>query len=140
MAKKKEFDNIVDESFEEGYKSEPDTSSLTRQNPPAVENTPEETEPLSESELLLRKINAGDVETLQNIWEREDRSTYYLTDHHRACIDIMAYEEGVKKNEIVVTALNQFFSEKTKEAAKDRVVSMAVKKLEREIKEDKEHT
>lgn len=136
MAKKKEFDNIVDESFEEGYKSEPEIITNQEKKQETKEQQSQEPEALSENERLLQKINAGDQETLTNIWEREDRSTYYLTDHHRACIDIMAYEEGMKKNEIVVSALNQYFSEKVKESAKERVISIAIKKLEREIKEE----
>lgn len=136
MAKKKTFDNIVDESFEEGYKSEPTAPSTPSQESLAEPKSAIEEKELTENERLLQRINNGDVETLKSIWDREDRSTYYLTDHHRACIDIMAYEEGMKKNEIVVNALNQYFSEKVKSAAKERVVSMAVKRLEREIKDE----
>ena len=139
MARKKNFDNIVDESFEEGYRSEPESSSAMP--PKSAAKEPKEETPslpkLSEKEQLLQKIMSGDEMTLKTIWEREDRSTYYLEDLHRACIDIMAHEEGMKKNEIVVNALNQYFSSQVREAAKDRVVSMAIKKLKREIKEEK---
>ena len=143
MAKKKEFDNIVEESFNEGYQSEPDLSTPNQQEPATPSTnasepaqTVNENEGLSEKEIMLRKITAGEAETLNKIWGKEDRSTYYLTDLHRACIDIMAHEEGMKKNEIVVNALNNYFTEDIKNAAKERVITMAVKKLEREIKKE----
>ncbi len=139
MAKKKDFENIVEESFKEGYTSEPNKAEEKNDENPQIEvqePVSQEPENLSENELLLRSIVAGEKETLEKIWEKEDRSTYYLTDVHRACIDIMAHNEGIKKNDIVTTALNEFFSEEIREAAKDRVVTMAIKKLEREIKKE----
>ena len=135
MAKKKEFDNIVDESFKEGYEREPELVK-TEQIPEIKQEEPVVEERLSEKELLLRKIIAGDEEVLREILGKEDRSTYYITDVHRACIDIMSHEEGVKKGQIVVDALNAYFSNEIKEAAKERVVTMAIKKLEREIKKE----
>lgn len=139
MAKKKsEFDNVVEESFNEGYQSEPEVDNNqkaeteTKEAPPA----PEPTKIFSENELRLRSIVAGEAETLEEIWGKEDRSTYYLTDVHRACIDIIAHEEGIKKNDVVVAALNKYFSDAIKQAAKDRVVTIAIKKLEREIQKE----
>lgn len=139
MAKKKDFSKVVEESFEEGYRSEPETvvSEPVQQEAPAVEPEVVESEPLSANELLLRRIIAGDEDELEALWAREDRSTYYLTDLHRACIDIMSHEEGIKKNEVIVSALNRFFPEEVKAAAKELVVSRAIKKLEKDIREEK---
>lgn len=136
MAKKKEFDNVVEESFNEGYESEPGRPEEIVVDSPQVKQEATPLENLSENELLLKRITDGEKETLERIWDKEDRSTYYLTDVHRACIDIMAHEEGIKKNDIVTTALNKFFTEEIKEAAKERVVTMAIKKLKREIKKE----
>ena len=144
MAKKKNFDNIVDESFNEGYQSEPDNSAVSPKADEKEPVTPMERKPappapkeMTEKEQLLSNILSGDAETLQSIWGREDRSTYYLTDLHRACIDIMAHEEGVTKNKIVVDALESFFAEKANiPAAKERVLTLAVKKLQREIEDE----
>lgn len=138
MAKKKDFENIVEESFEEGYKSEPEikTTVQTQSEPAEQENDNKASVVLSENELRLRKIRAGDPDTLNEIWNREDRSTYYLTDLHRACIDIMSHEEGIKKQQVVGDALLAYFSEEVKEAARERVVTMAIKNLEREIEKE----
>ncbi len=139
MAKKKsEFDNVVEESFNEGYQSEPEVDNNQKTEPQTQEAppSPEPTKIFSENELRLRSIVAGEAETLEEIWGKEDRSTYYLTDVHRACIDIIAHEEGIKKNDVVVAALNKYFSDAIKQAAKDRVVTIAIKKLEREIQKE----
>lgn len=141
MAKKKDFSNIVEESFEEGYRSEPEavvSEPERRQEAPVEEPVTVEPEHLSENELLLKKINSGDEEALESLWGREDRSTYYLTDLHRACIDIMSHEEGIKKNEVIVSALNRFFPETVRTAAKELIVSRAIKKLEKDIQKEKE--
>lgn len=165
MAKKKIFDNIVNESFEEGYTSEPEVVTApvpetpvtaTEQEqatpaadvieeqpteilpePEAVEPQQAEPEPLSDNELLLQKVLAEDPEVLSSIINHPIRATYYLTDFHLACIDIMAYEDGINKSELVKDALNQYFSEETKAAARARVVSLATKKLKQKIKEEK---
>lgn len=139
MAKKKDFSHIVEESFEEGYRSEPEVTTSEPEKPevPVEEPVVAEPEHLSENELLLRRINAGDEEALEGLWGREDRSTYYLTDLHRACVDIMSHEEGIKKNEVIVSALNRFFPEEVRTAAKDLVVSRAIKKLEKDIQKEK---
>lgn len=139
MAKKKDFSKVVEESFEEGYRSEPEvvTPITEPQEVPVVEEPAPEPEVLTESELLLRKIIAGDEEALQSLWDREDRSTYYLTDLHRACVDVESHEEGKKKNDVITAALNQYFSDEVKEAAKELVVSRAIKKLEKEIQKEK---
>ena len=139
MAKKKsEFDNVVEESFNEGYQSEPEVDNNQKAEPQTQEAppSPESTKIFSENELRLRSIVAGEAETLEEIWGKEDRSTYYLTDVHRACIDIIAHEEGIKKNDVVVAALNKYFSDAIKQAAKDRVVTIAIKKLERKIQKE----
>lgn len=141
MAKKKDFSHIVEESFEEGYRSEPEVTTSEPDKPevPVEEPVVAEPEHMSENELLLRRINAGDEEALEGLWGREDRSTYYLTDLHRACVDIMSHEEGIKKNEVIVSALNRFFPEEVRTAAKDLVVSRAIKKLEKDIQKEKEN-
>lgn len=138
MAKKKDFKNIVDESFEEGYQSEPVIKTTAQTNFEAEEKQEDikETKVLSENELRLRRIRAEDPDTLNEIWNREDRSTYYLTDLHRACIDILAHEEGIKKQQVVGEALLAYFSDEVKEAARERVITMAVKNLEREIEKE----
>ena len=140
MAKKKDFSHVVEESFEEGYRSEPEgtASAPEKHEAPVEEPVVVEAENLSENELLLRKIIAGDEEALESLWGREDRSTYYLTDLHRACVDIVSHEEGIKKNDVIVSALNRFFTEDVKAAAKELVVSRAIKKLEKDIKKEKE--
>lgn len=143
MAKKKEFNGVVEESFNEGYNSEPTVEETNpvvpeEENPVVAEEDNIIEENLSENEILLRKIRAGEAETLEEVLGKEDRSTYYLTDVHRACIDIMSHEEGIKKNQVVVDALNKYFSDELKTAAKERVITMAIKKLEKEIaKENK---
>lgn len=138
MAKKKEFDNIVDESFEEGYQSEPEirtaVDAQTEVDAPQFEVR--DTELLSENELRLRRIRAEDPEILNELWNREERSTYYITDLHRACIEIMSHEEGIKKQQVVGDALLAYFSEEVKEAAKERVITLAVKSLEKEIEKE----
>lgn len=140
MAKKKEFVNIVEESFNEGYTSEPEmpaTTNLDKQESPAVESPVPPRKVLTENEQLLRKIIAGDDATLQRLWGREGRSTYYLTDFLRACIDVKSHEDGMTKNAIVIDALTQYFNSDEKRAAKERVVSMAIKKMEAAIEEEK---
>lgn len=152
MAKKKDFSNIVDESFEEGYNSEPELET------PAVEPAAEAevvAEPvvydLNEEELkklwekkgkgctseecgiFLNMLLSGNEKARNVVVEYEERSTYYLTDVHRACIDIVSHNEGLKKNEVVVAALNAYFSEEIKSAAREHAVTMAIKKLEREL-------
>ena len=136
MAKKKDFDNLVDESFQEGYRSEPELPSVNKDaGANQVEGAPEVQ--LSEKEIFLRKILAGEPEVLRSIWENEDRYTYYLSDMLRACIEIESYKEGCTKTKVIATALERYFSDEVKVAAQKRAVELKVKKLEREIKEEK---
>ena len=153
MAKKKDFGNIVDESFEEGYKSEPGTEveasdvDVAQEETPAVEPavpklTKEELKSIwvkkdkdrtaEESDIFLRLLAANDPNALSVVIDYEERSTYYLTDVHRACVDILSHQEGLKKNDIIVSALNAYFSDEIKRAAEELVVTRAIKKLERE--------
>ncbi len=153
MAKKKEFDNIVDESFEEGYKSEPGAEvdvagavaaqeeaptvepampKLTREELKSIWVKKDKDRTAEESDVFLRLLAANDPDALSVVIDYEERSTYYLTDVHRACVDILSHQEGLKKNDIVVAALNAYFSEEIKREAEELVVTRAIKKLERE--------
>lgn len=151
MAKKKDFGNIVDESFEEGYNSEPEVevsnADIEQEETPAIEpvlpklskqelkqiwEKKDKDRTAEESNAFLSLLNANDENALSVVIGYEERSTYYLTDVHRACVDILSHEEGLKKNDIIVSALNAYFSDEIKRAAEERVVTMAIKKLERE--------
>lgn len=155
MAKKKDFGNVVDESFEEGYKSEPGTGEELPVVDAGQQETPDEPKgpalpkltmeelkriwvkkdkerTVEESEIFFRLLQANDPDALSVVIDYEERSTYYLTDVHRACVDIMSHEEGLKKNDIVVAALNAYFSAETKRAAEELVVARAIKKMARE--------
>ena len=141
MAKKKDFDNIVEESFNEGYQSEPDRSPVPQKEEPVEKPAVTESENLSEDELLLRQILSGDRATIGELCASTKRSTYYFTLLELACIDIMAHEEGIKKNDIITTALDRYLKEEygakyeeLKTAAQERVVTMEVKDLKQKIK------
>lgn len=136
MAKKKEFGNIVETSFIEGYESEPE---IMTQNP--QKNNPTETQAptyiLSETEILLRKIVSGNEEVINDMLNYSERSTYYLTDLHRACIEVKSREDFVTKQEVVRAALERYFDEKTVAAAKEELIRKKIKTLKKEI-ENKE--
>ena len=160
MAKKK-FEHIVEESFNEGYQSEPEiVPAEVSAQPPQTSDAEIRASSLSEKtkdeffyvlakkgfdkaiealtptekKTLIRNIEAGDEGILNKILGREDRSTYYLTDLHRACIDVVSHEGGIKKNDVIVTALEQFFTDEVRDTAKELIVSRTLKKLEKEIK------
>ena len=166
MAKKKNFDNIVEESFKDGYTSEPDIEVVAKEE--KVEETPapvEETvevveaaqeqpaeevteeiveepaeepeEELTEGEILLKRLTDGDEELLEELWNKKERATYYLTNVQRACIDIVAREEVLIKNDVVSAAYDKFFSDAIKEAAKEEVVRKTIKTLKRQIEIEK---
>lgn len=156
MAKKKTFDNIVSESFEDGYTSEPkivpgEEGLKPNKNIPAEnqerdlsqeakkkffvtldkEGFGEAVKTLSpaEKEILAQKIEAENEEIVARIVGRKDRSTYYLTDLHRACIKIVSYEEDVHKSEVIAAALEKYFSEDVVAAAEELVIANAIEKL-----------
>ncbi len=181
MAKKKTFDNIVEESFNDGYNSEPEVEvtvkeptkdeektvpaeetateiveeTLTPPTDEVTETAPEQAdeeapvtegveevveepeEELTESEILLKRLTDGDEELLEELWNKKERATYYLTNIQRACIDIVAREEVLTKNDVVDAAYNSFFSDIIKEAAKEEVVRKTIKTLKRQIAEEK---
>lgn len=191
MAKKKDFSNIVEDSFNDGYVSEPDVEVVAKEpkkveekttpaeepvaevveetlTPPteeATETAPEQVdeeapteisfieetpieevveepaeepeEELTESEILLKRLTDGDEELLEELWNKQERATYYLTNVQRACIDIMAREEVLTKNAVVSAAYDKYFSDKIKEIAKEEVVRRTIKTLKRQIAEEK---
>lgn len=170
MAKKKNFDNIVEESFKDGYTSEPDIEVVAKEekveetpapveetvevveaaqeqpaeevteeivDEPAEEPAEEPEEELTESEILLKRLTDGDEELLEELWNKKERATYYLTNVQRACIDIVAREEVLIKNDVVSAAYDKFFSDAIKEAAKEEVVRKTIKTLKRQIEIEK---
>ena len=141
MAKKKEFDNIVEETFYEGYKSEPEYERKNETNTETETKESEKNNGPSETELRLRKIIGGDEEVLNEVYIGNNgeltRSTYYFTDVHRACVDIVAHKEGIKKNDVVLAAFDKYFGEKIIKEARELVVSREIKKLEKEIENEK---
>ena len=158
MAKQKnfnasEFDNIVDESFAEGYTSEPERPSASGRGagaapaqgrPAGAEAPPTESTSrrsggpaLSENERRLRKLIAGDEEELGVLYGSEGRYTCYLSELLQACIDIYAYREGYPKTKVVGILLNQFFPEDLKAEARERIVELAIKDLERKVKDER---
>lgn len=192
MAKKKDFSNIVEESFNDGYVSEPDVEVTAKEpekveeatapaeelatevveetlTPPAEETTeaaleqvaeetvveevpvveaieeiveePEEEpeEELTESEILLKRLTDGDEELLEELWNKQERATYYLTNVQRACIDIVARDEVLTKNAVVNAAYEKYFSDAVKEAAKEEVVRRTIKTLKRQIEVEKKN-
>lgn len=162
MAKKKDFENIVEESFNEGYTSEPEitpertqpeagrgrTSSKSERelSPEAKERFfkvldkkgfDEALKSLNPAEkgILARELKSGDEEIVAHLLGFDGRSTYYLTDWHRACIDVVSHKKGIKKNEVIVAALERYIAEEgAGEEAKELVVSRAITKLEQEGK------
>ncbi len=207
MARRKnDFSNIVEESFNDGYISEPDvevtiqepkkdeanpvpaednvaevveetvtppaeetdeTTSEQNTEEPAVDDasvdaTPEEEvvveenvaevvvetvteeveepeEELTESEILLKRLTDGDEELLGNLLYKPERKTYYFTGLQRACIEIMAREEALTRNEVLNKMFDKFFSDAIKEAAKEEVVRVEIKILKRQIEEEKKN-
>ena len=192
MAKKKDFSNIVEESFNDGYVSEPDVEVTSKETekveeatapaeelatevveetltPPAEETTeaaleqvaeetvveevpvveaieeiveePEEEpeEELTESAILLKRLTDGDEELLEELWNKQERATYYLTNVQRACIDIVARDEVLTKNAVVNAAYEKYFSDAVKEAAKEEVVRRTIKTLKRQIEVEKKN-
>lgn len=166
MARKKDFSNVVEESFNDGYVSEPDVDVVAKaaekaeektapaeepvaevveeavEEAPVEESPIEETveepeEELSENELLLKRLTDGDKELLEELWNKKERATYYLTNIQRACIDIVAREEVLTKNDVVDAAYNKFFSDAIKEAAKEEVIRKTIKTLKRAIEIEK---
>ncbi len=137
MAKKKEFNNLVEESFNEGYTSEPE---VTAPNPSAVHHfdaVAPNTSPqnLSENEILLNKILSEDEGVINELLNFSQRSTYYLTELHRECIEVKSREDVVTKQEVVRAALENYFDVETVEAAKRELIRKKIKALNKEIKE-----
>ena len=176
MAKKKDFSKIVEESFNDGYVSEPEVEVIAKENekveePVPVQESPaeevveviaEETteeapveeapveeiaeepeeepeEELTESEILLKRLTEGDEELLNELLYKKERATYYLTNIQRACIDIVAREEVLIKNDVVSAAYDKFFSDAIKEAAKEEVIRKTIKTLKRQIEIEKKN-
>lgn len=162
MAKKKNFDDIVEQSFNEGYTSEPEIVSEKAQpeqrrgranSENERELRPEAKERFfkvldkkgfdealkslnpAEKEILARELKSGDEEIVVHLLGFDARSTYYLTDWHRACIDVVSHKKGIKKNEVIVAALEHYIAEEgAGEEAKELVVSRAITKLDQESK------
>ncbi len=144
MAEKKNFDGIVADSFNEGYRSEPERVESKGGEPPMppivpvnVERQGDETKPLSEDERFLRLILSGDKDAIIKAWKREGRYTFFTSAQLRACIEMKAYEEGCTMTKVIADAFEQYFSAEEKEAAKKRAVKMTVKDLEKEIAKEK---
>ncbi len=158
MAKKKTFDNIVEESFKAGYESEPEiiTENTKPEEEPSIANakrelTAEEINsfiedynkigfdkalamlPAEEQELLLENIQTGEGAIVEQLFGNAERSTYYLTDLHRACVDIVSHQNGTTKNQVVLDALDLYFSKDVIKAAKELVISRTLKKIERAL-------
>lgn len=161
MAKKKDFTNIVEESFEAGYNSEPEINKgqvqpLKEQEENRAETAVQEVslkkikevvgkkgfeEALKvlsarEKEMLLRILIAGDEDIINKITSNAERSTYYITDVHRACIELISHQEGINKGQVVEDALDAWFkgfSDDLIKNAEERVITMAIKKLERSM-------
>lgn len=155
MAKKKNtFDNVVEESFKAGYESEPEITTeetKSQEQPETViekkELTVEEINSFIESynkvgfdkalamlsaeeqELLWENIQSGEGDIAELLYRNTERSTYYLTDLQRACIDIVSHENGTTKNQVIVDALDLYFSESVIKAAKELIITRTLKKV-----------
>ena len=138
MAKKKEFNSIVEDSFNEGYESEPEvTSCPLDENKYTETNSPKNpTRVPSENEILLKKILSGDETIINNLLNYTERSTYYLTDLHRACIDVKAREDFTSKQDVVRSALESYFNEKVVAAAKEELIRKKVMELKKIIEKE----
>ena len=82
---------------------------------------------------MLELLLANDERALNNVLTYAERSTYYITDVHRECIDIVSGRRRIKKNDVIVAALDAYFSDEDKKEAERRAVETAVIKLKHEL-------
>lgn len=144
MAKKKDtFDNLVDESFDEGYTSEPETVIETNRTAPIQSEAPaneapalQNKRPLTENEIFLRDILAKKEPALNKVWEKTIRRTVYLSDFLYACVEIESYKQNVPMTRVIETALKLYFNDAIKEEARERSVEMAIKHLREKIEQE----
>lgn len=117
----------------------PEETTVKQEEKKPAETTPHKPstkKPQSENEALLQKILAGDPETIGDITGYVERSTYYLTDLHRACIEVKAREDVTSKQDVVRSALESYFDKETVEKAKEELIRKKIKTLEKIINEE----
>lgn len=143
MAKMKpEFANLVEDSFNDGFKREPEMIPQQEPETIAIENpteNPENETPetLSKDEVLLKKLRMGETDAVNEVLYKESRKTYFITEFQRECIEVMARVDDTIIQKVVQDALNKYFENNPRvvEEARREVIRKKILRLEKEIKE-----